>query len=36
MLGDRLSDGRYAAGRVMAVPAFGESDTRGFVAGLMD
>src|SRR6266571_2363521 len=31
-----LADGRFAAGRVMAVPAFGEKDTRGFVAGLMD
>lgn len=31
-----LADGRFAAGRVMAVPAFGEKDTRGFVAGLLD
>lgn len=31
-----LSDGRYAAGRVMAVPAFGLTDRTGFVAGLMD
>jgi hypothetical protein len=31
-----LADGRFAAGRVMAVPAFGEKDTRGFVAGLID
>ena len=31
-----LGDGRFAAGRIMAVPAFGEKDTRGFVAGLMD
>jgi hypothetical protein len=32
----RLADGRFAAGRVMAVPAFGDKDTRSFVAGLMD
>jgi hypothetical protein len=31
-----LADGRFAAGRVMAVPAFGEKDARGFVGGLMD
>jgi len=31
-----LADGRFAAGRVMAVPAFGEKDMRGFVAGLME
>jgi hypothetical protein len=31
-----LADGRFAVGRVMAVPAFGDRDTRGFVAGLLD
>jgi hypothetical protein len=31
-----LADGRFAVGRVMAVPAFGEKDRRGFVAGLMN
>src|SRR5690606_29152708 len=31
-----LSNGRYAAGRVMAVPAFGRASRTGFVAGLMD
>jgi len=31
-----LSDGRFAAGRVMAVPAFGPKDRTGVVVGLMD
>lgn len=31
-----LSDGRFAAGRVMAVPAFGPRDRTGLVVGLMD
>lgn len=31
-----LSDGRFAAGRVMAVPAFGFGDRTGVVVGLMD
>ena len=31
-----LSDGRFAAGRVMAVPAFGPTDRTGLVVGLMD
>jgi hypothetical protein len=31
-----LSDGRFAAGRVMAVPAFGPRDRTGVVVGLMD
>jgi hypothetical protein len=31
-----LSDGRFACGRVMTVPAFGPSDRTGFVAGIMD
>jgi hypothetical protein len=31
-----LSDGRFAAGRVMAVPAFGPKDRIHFVAGLLD
>jgi hypothetical protein len=31
-----LADGRFAAGRVTAVPTFGDKDTRGFVAGLME
>lgn len=32
----KLADGRYAAGRVMAVPAFGPRDRTGVVVGLMD
>jgi hypothetical protein len=31
-----LSDGRFAAGRVMAVPAFGPKDRTGVVIALMD
>lgn len=31
-----LSSGRFASGRVMAVPAFGPQDRRGIVVGLMD
>jgi hypothetical protein len=31
-----LSDGRFAAGRVMVVPAFGPTDHTGLVVGLMD
>jgi len=31
-----LSDGRYAAGRVTAVPAFGPKDRNGIVVGLVD
>jgi hypothetical protein len=31
-----LSDGRFACGRVMAVPAFGPHDRVGVVVGLMD
>jgi hypothetical protein len=31
-----MDDGRFACGRVMAVPAFGERDRVGFVAGRMD
>ena len=31
-----LADGRYACGRVMAVPAFGPRDRKGIVVGLMD
>lgn len=31
-----LSDGRFAAGRVMAVPAFGVGDRTGVVVGLVD
>jgi hypothetical protein len=31
-----LADGRFACGRVMAVPGFGPSDRIGFVAGLAD
>jgi hypothetical protein len=31
-----LDDGRFAAGRVMAVPAFGVTDRTGLVVGLMD
>ena len=31
-----LSDGRFACGRVMAVPAFGPTDRTGVVVGLMD
>lgn len=31
-----ISDGRFAAGRVMAVPAFGDNDRTGVVVGLMD
>ena len=31
-----LSSGRFACGRVMAVPAFGPQDRRGIVVGLMD
>ncbi|HEU5111487.1 MAG TPA: hypothetical protein VFT95_23340 [Micromonosporaceae bacterium] len=31
-----LSDGRFACGRVMAVPAFGPRDRIGVVIGLMD
>lgn len=31
-----LSDGRFAAGRVMAVPAFGPGDHTGVVVGLVD
>jgi hypothetical protein len=31
-----LSDGRFACGRVMAVPGFGPKDRTGFFAGLMD
>jgi hypothetical protein len=31
-----LQDGRFACGRVMAVPAFGAQDRVGFVAGLLD
>jgi hypothetical protein len=31
-----LSDGRFSAGRVMAVPAFGPGDRTGVVVGLMD
>jgi hypothetical protein len=34
--GIKLSDGRYAAGRVMAVPASGSRDSVGVVVGLMD
>jgi hypothetical protein len=31
-----LSDGRFAAGRVMSVPAFGPKDRTGVVVGLAD
>lgn len=31
-----LRDGRFACGRVMAVPAFGPKDRTGLVVGLMD
>jgi hypothetical protein len=31
-----LDDGRFACGRVMAVPAFGAGDRVGMVVGLMD
>ncbi len=31
-----LRDGRFAAGRVMATPAFGETDRTGVVIGLID
>jgi hypothetical protein len=31
-----LANGRFACGRIMAVPAFGQKDRTGFVAGLMD
>jgi hypothetical protein len=31
-----MDDGRFACGRVLAVPAFGERDRVCFVAGLMD
>jgi hypothetical protein len=31
-----LRDGRFAAGRVMATPAFGEADRTGVVIGLID
>jgi hypothetical protein len=31
-----MRDGRYAAGRVLAVPAFGPSDRRGMVVALLD
>ena len=31
-----LRDGRFGCGRVLAVPAFGPKDRRGFVAGLLD
>jgi hypothetical protein len=34
--GIKLADGRFAAGRVMAVPAFGPRDRVGVVVGLLD